>query len=100
MNLDPRISPRNANGPVWDWFPARTPFLVLPRIALQEMPEEWQARFVALLKEAEDMGVVTPDFSICKRDARGRLMKVPEAWCNYRHGTLREAMGSEEAERE
>lgn len=97
MGLDPRISPSNASGPVWDWFPSRTSFLVLPRIALQEMPEEWQARFVALLREAEAMGIVTPDLDVCRRDDKGRLQKVPKAWCNYRRGTLRDAMAQEEA---
>ena len=34
----------------------RTPYLVIPRMALEAMPEDWQKRMVALLDEAEAAG--------------------------------------------
>ena len=68
------------------------------------MPLEWQAKMVALLEEAEEMGVITPGFSVSMKDEHtNRFRKIPHEWLNYRRGTLREAMAlmeREEAEHE
>lgn len=42
----------------------RTPYLVIPRLALEAMPVEWQEKFEALLKEADDAGIKTPDYLV------------------------------------
>lgn len=53
---------------------ARTPYLVLPKLALQAMPYEWRDRFEAMLAEMDDAGLETPSY-IVLRDER------PYAWC-------------------
>lgn len=48
-------------GDSWDYFGlSRASWLVLPRIALQSMPIEWQERFFALVHEMEE-AVVYPE---------------------------------------
>lgn len=44
----------------FDYRLARTPYLVLPKLALQVMPMEWRKRFEAMLVEMEDAGLETP----------------------------------------
>lgn len=90
----------------------RTPYLVLPRLALEAMPEEWQEKFEALLQEADDAGIETPTYFVfrdlsdgnpdqirgCKQVNRGRWDKRPfyrltggyrdDPWANYRHGKI------------
>ena len=54
----------DCNEPIHHWFGLTySAYLVIPRVALQSMPPEWQRKFVALLDEAEetlDLGDVTP----------------------------------------
>jgi hypothetical protein len=38
---------------------ARTPYLVLPKLAIQVMPMEWRDRFDAMLAEMEAVGPLT-----------------------------------------
>lgn len=39
----------------WDYFGlSRASWLVLPRVALQSMPLEWQEKFFALVREMEE----------------------------------------------
>lgn len=92
----------------------RTPYLVIPRMALEAMPEDWQKRMAALLDEAEAAGLVTPNYFVfrdvtdgnpdmirgCKHVNRGQWDQVPfyrltgghrdDPWANYRHGDIRE----------
>lgn len=42
----------------------RTPYLVIPRLALEAMPLEWQQRFEALMKEADEAGIETPSYFV------------------------------------
>ncbi|WP_431861401.1 hypothetical protein [Azospirillum sp.] len=72
--------------PVHEWFAlTRSAYLVLPRLALEAMPVEWQHRFVALMDEAEAMGLTTPsDYEVRRRDDTGRYIEDP--WANYRRG--------------
>lgn len=99
-NLDPRISPNNQmDGEIHRWFElSYNSYLILPRVMLQEMPHEWQAKLVALLDEAYEMGVVTPNMPVSMKNNRGRFIRVPQAWNNYRRGTLRAAMALMESE--
>lgn len=73
-------------------------WLVLPRVALQEMPLDWQARFAALLEEAEDRGLTTPedDIYVTMRGKSG-LFRPNGGWDNYRHGNTRQAQADDAA---
>ncbi len=81
---------RNADGeyvddPAHEFFGLTySAYFVMPRLALTAMPLEWQQRFVALMEEANDMGLETPEYSVHRRDERGRFFKDP--WANYRRG--------------
>lgn len=71
--------------PVHIWFGLTyCAYFVMPRLALQAMPLEWQERFVALMDEADEMGLETPEYSVNRRDEKGRFIKDP--WVNYRRG--------------
>lgn len=80
----------------------RTPYLVLPKMAIQAMPMEWRERLEALLKEADDAGLETPEYHVfrggdddftrarCVNDETGfvRIVKGREdPWADYRHAT-------------
>lgn len=80
----------------------RTPYLVLPKLAIQAMPLEWRRRFDAMLGEMEVLGIKTPDYHVFRDDGPGerftratvvnedtgfvRLVKgEPDPWADYRH---------------
>lgn len=75
------------NGPVWDYFCLTySAYLVLPRVSLCSMPLYWQRRFVALMKQAEQMlpqELQGGEYAIQLRGPRGRFVKDP--LCDYRH---------------
>lgn len=50
---------------------SRTPYLVLPKLAIQVMPMEWRMRFEALLVEMEDAGIETPGYHVFRDDGPG-----------------------------
>ena len=79
--------------PVWDWFGLTySSYFVMPRLALQSLPIDWQKRFVALMQEAEAMGMETPDdYEVRRRDAHGRFIDDP--WRDYRRGNFEEIHG-------
>lgn len=64
-------------------------FLVLPRVALQSMPVEWQYKFFALVEELQNSiefpEGYTGQFAITMRD-NGRYVK--HVLPHYRHHTL------------
>jgi hypothetical protein len=81
---------------------ARTPYLVLPKLAIQAMPMEWRDRFHAMLAEMEAAGIQTPEYHVFRDDGPGerytRATCVNEAsgfvrivggesdpWADYRH---------------
>lgn len=79
---------------------ARTPYLVIPKMALQAMPLAWRQMFEALLVMADKAGLVTPDYHVfragndeytrarCVNEHTGfvRLVKGREdPWASYRH---------------
>lgn len=39
---------------LWRWFKPKDKFLIIPRILLHEMPDEWQDKFARLLEEYRD----------------------------------------------
>lgn len=88
----------------------RTPYLVIPRLALEAMPKDWQERMESLLEEADEAGICTPAYHVfrdvsdgnpdmirgCKQVNRGDWNNRPfyrltgghndDPWANYRHG--------------
>lgn len=66
-------------------------FLVMPRVAMMEMPKEWQEKMAELLNQYDE----TIDISAfgvkgCRVQAltgEGKLMKMPDELLNYRHPT-------------
>jgi hypothetical protein len=77
--------------PIWDWFGlTRSAYFVVPRLALCAMPLDWQRRFVALMDEAEAMGLETPHYEVRRRE-HGQFIADP--WADYRHGNFEEVHG-------
>lgn len=83
----------------------RTPYLVIPKLALEAMPLDWQRRFEALLREADDAGLDTPEYHVFRDhgaythveredpedehsaiDALAVVRK--DEWANYRRGRI------------
>lgn len=81
---------------------ARTPYLVLPKLALQVMPMTWRLRLEALLAEMEAQGLQMPEYHVLRDDGPGerytrasvvnedtgflRIMGGEEdPWADYRH---------------
>lgn len=73
-------------------------WLALPRVSLQEMPADWQAKFVALIEEARDKhGMRWPEDTVIMRTGeRGRFVDNRH-WNNYRRGTMAQAVATDEA---
>ena len=98
--------------PVWNWFGlTRASYLVIPRLALQAMPVEFQRRFVALLEEFEAFGIQTPDYHVLRNhpaftaversdeddpysSEREFTILQDDPWANYRRGTVEACMGA------
>lgn len=81
----------------------RSPYLVIPRLALQAMPQEWRDRMEALLKEADATGLDCPRYWVLRADSSytREVRSDPEdetsdpseyvvmghdEWANYRRG--------------
>jgi len=58
---------------------ARTPYFVIPKLALKAMPEEWQERFEQLMKEADETGLSTPEYNVFRSIEGGE--KTPFLGC-------------------
>lgn len=84
---------------------ARTPYLVLPRLAMSAMPSDWLDRFEALMVEMEDRGLETPAYVVLRDDGPDgeftkahivnpltgfvRIRRAPDdPWANYKHGDV------------
>ncbi|WP_293012208.1 hypothetical protein [Oceanicaulis sp.] len=94
---------RYVDNPVHTWGGLyRTPYLVIPRMALEAMSLDWQERFVALMREADELGVETPDYHVLRGDPEyTHVTKYDpddessrdyeytawrsDPWANYRH---------------
>ena len=78
---------------IHNWFGlSYASWLTLPRVLMDAMPGDWQARMVALLNEYDEEFPYQP--VICTRvqitDLSGKLVKTPEWLVNYRHPDLDE----------
>lgn len=85
--------------PASAWFGlSYASWLTLPRVSLQEMPLDWQARFFAMIEEAEDkFGLRCPEgISVVRKDGKNRFVNN-DHWNNYRRGTVAEAVAKDEA---
>lgn len=61
-------------------------WLTMPRVLMQEMPDEWQGRMAALLWEYGDAYPNQPDMGTrVQTVVNGRLVKPPEWLIKYRH---------------
>lgn len=64
-------------------------FLVMPRVAMELMPEEWQEKMAELLNQYDEtikndaFGVKSCSVHVKGHD--GKRMKMPEELVNYRH---------------
>lgn len=71
--------------PVHTWFGLTySSYLVLPRVLMQEMPVEWQTRFVTCLEEMSEVFDI-PDcwgYMVKPKGRHSRFIKDP--LCNYR----------------
>lgn len=60
-------------------------FLVLPRVLMEAMPEEWQSKIAALLIEYDEAFPNQPDISTrVQITQNGKLIKTPAWLINYR----------------
>lgn len=75
------------DGPIHFWFDlSYSNYLVLQRSMLQEMPQEWQERFVKCLKElweVFDEEQIPTQFWIRATDGK---VFVRDPYADYRHG--------------
>jgi len=105
-------TPSQGRGEVWEPCPfdvrlARTPYLVLPKLALQAMPMDWRKRLEALLAEADDTGMETPAYQVFRDDPAYNIFRPEDPkdqysgtsrvvvlrsdpWANYRHGKIKD----------
>lgn len=80
-----------------------TPYLVVPRLALQAMPREWRLRFAALMDEMEATGMETPEYNVFRaEDIKATrnyrtgaiwysIKRTPDdPWANYKRGKVEE----------
>lgn len=74
---------------LWGWFGlSYASFLVMPRVAMHAMPDEWQEKMALLLHEYDET-INTSAFGVkgCTvraTDGNGKLAKMPEELLNYR----------------
>lgn len=77
-------------GPMWHWFGlSYAAYLVLPRALICGMPEEWQARFAAMLNEMREVynsDKIEDNYMVKLRGKKGKFTDDPLA--NYRHPPL------------
>lgn len=71
---------------LWGWFSlSYMSFVVLPRVCMHDMPDEWQGRMADLLQEYND-AFPNLDFDWRVQYERdGKLAKFPEWLLNYRY---------------
>ncbi len=66
-------------------------FLVMPRVAMQAMPHDWQEKMAELLHEYDE-SINTSAFGVhscfvTAKDSDNKFMKMPKQLTNYRHPT-------------
>lgn len=72
------------------WFGlSYTAFVVMPRVAMMQMPKEWQEKMAELLHEYDET-INTGAFGVHScfvtvKDENNKFMRMPEQLVNYRH---------------
>jgi hypothetical protein len=72
------------------WFGlSRASFLTLPRVLMQEMPNEWQEKMAELLEQYEETfntsEIGVHGTKVMAVDESNKFIKMPEDILNYRH---------------
>lgn len=69
------------------WFElSYASFLTLPRVVMEDMPDEWQGKMADLLNELDETYPNFPNFKYRVQRVEGnRLSKFPRWLLNYRH---------------
>lgn len=88
MNKEPIIE----NEPIHEYFSLTyANYLVIPRLVLQSMPDDWQEKFVELLDQIPETidEVIEPagGYDVHARDEEGRFIEDPLS--NYERGRRR-----------
>lgn len=85
------MSDKEGYDALWLWFGlSRASWLTLPRALMHQMPDDWQGRMAALLREwdeahrTEDM----PSPCVHGKAPNGRYVRWPEWVTNYRHPNI------------
>jgi len=79
---------RDGREKLWGWFGlTRASFLIMPRVLMHEMSDEWQGKMAELLKEWDSSWDThhLPSPSASAKDENGRFTKWPDWLLNYRH---------------
>lgn len=98
--------------PINSWFSLTyCSYFVIPRLALESMPVEWQQRFITLMNEAEQTGMETPSYHVLRDDTEYTLVDKYDSedetsrdyvftavredpWANYRRGDAAKLVAS------
>ncbi|HBO1825716.1 TPA: hypothetical protein L4G09_005857 [Pseudomonas aeruginosa] len=72
---------------LWGWFGlSRSAYAVLPRVMMNAMPDDWQARFAELMDEWDDHWPNQPDITAhVQIKQNNRFISTPPWLLNYRH---------------
>lgn len=64
-------------------------WLILPRVLLMDMPDEWKLKMAELLEEIDATYPNAPNhiptLHVSGRTSNGKFLKIPEWLSNYRH---------------
>lgn len=84
---------------LWGWFGlSYASFLVLPRVLMCAMPDDWQKRMAVLLEEYDDAYPQHPDLECNVLWRCGRHFKKWPYWLlNYRHPDTEEIENARKA---
>lgn len=73
---------------LWTWFGLdRASFLIMPRVLMHEMPDEWQGKMAALLEEYDAAFNRWPEgWGVrAQLTSNGKMIAAPKWLLNYRH---------------
>lgn len=88
------------------WFDlSYAAYFVVPRLALQSMPLDWQKRWLALMAEFEESGMKTPSYHVLRAESEYTFVEkydkedetsrdyeftalTEDPWANYRRGDI------------
>lgn len=72
---------------LWEWFElSYASFLIMPRVLMHSMPDEWQGKMADLLDEYDNTFPNQPNIGTTVRATKdGKLAKMPEWLIDYRH---------------